>query len=99
MRSVPPHAHSLGRMLGQAGSRDVRNFPRSTRSTHECRHSYLFGGPGGFNRDSFPSPTRFKISDTVETGIDNAAAISGPVNRIRRRAAIASTRCSGVAVG
>ena len=36
------------------------------------------------------------MPDTVESGIPSASAISGPVNRSRRNAVIASTRRSQV---
>jgi hypothetical protein len=39
---------------------------------------------------------RVRIPDTVETGMPNSSEISGPVNRNRRSAAIASIRRSSV---
>src|SRR3954471_20119927 len=47
-------------------------------------------------RPSLPIPIRVRIPDTVDGAIPSVSAISGPVNRNRLRAAIASTRCSQV---
>ena len=44
-------------------------------------------------------PDQRRIADTVERGIDNTSAISGPLIRNRRRAAIAWTRSSPVLRG
>jgi hypothetical protein len=41
-----------------------------------------------------PIPILVKIPDTVDSAISSSSAISGPVNRNRRNAAIASTRSS-----
>jgi hypothetical protein len=57
------------------------------------------GGSGGSSRLSLPSPIRASTADTVESGIRNVSAISAPVIRNRRSAAIASTRSSGVRCG
>ena len=46
-----------------------------------------------------PIPIRVRIPDTVESAIPSTSAISGPVNRSRRSAAIAWTRSLGGAVG
>jgi hypothetical protein len=43
-----------------------------------------------------PIPILVRIPDTVETGMASSSAISGPVKRSRRNAAIASIRCSSV---
>ena len=43
-----------------------------------------------------PSPIRVRIPETVESAIPKHSAISAPVIRSRRNAAIASTRSSGV---
>ena len=61
--------------------------------------SYRFGGSSGSSRQSFPSPIRVKIPDTVEAGIPSASAISAPVIRNRRNPAIAATRPSAVRAG
>jgi len=53
----------------------------------------------GSSRDSFPSPIRVKIPDTVEAGIASVSAISTPVIRNRRNAAISAIRCSQVRSG
>ena len=45
---------------------------------------------------SLPIPSCLRMSDTVESAISSVSAISGPVNRNRRSAAIASIRCAGV---
>src|SRR4051794_33106130 len=47
-------------------------------------------------RPSLPIPTRVRIPDTADGAIPSVSAISGPVNRNRLRAAIASTRRSQV---
>src|SRR3954471_4147646 len=47
-------------------------------------------------RPSLPIPIRVRIPDTVDSAIPSVSAISGPVNRNRLRAAIASTRRSQV---
>jgi len=57
------------------------------------------GGSSGSSRDSLPSPIRVKIPDTVEAGIESASAISAPVIRNRRSAAISAIRCSLVRSG
>ena len=44
------------------------------------------------SRPSLPIPIRVRIPETVESAIPRHSAISGPVNRNRRSAAIASTR-------
>jgi len=54
------------------------------------------GGSVGSSRDNFPSPIRVKIPETVETGIANDSAISAPVIRSRRKAAINAIRSSPV---
>ena len=54
---------------------------------------------GGLERlqpQSLPSPIRVKIPETVESGIASVSAISAPVIRNRRNAAIAATRSSPV---
>ena len=45
---------------------------------------------------SLPIPIRVRMPETVESAISSASAISAPVNRTRRNAAIASTRRSSV---
>jgi len=47
-------------------------------------------------RPSLPIPMRVRIPETVESAIPSTSAISAPVNRTRRSAAIASTRRSCV---
>ena len=46
-----------------------------------------------------PSPIRASTAETVESGIPNTIAISAPVIRKRRSAAIACTRSSAVRCG
>jgi hypothetical protein len=53
----------------------------------------------GSSRQSFPSPIRVKIPETVETGIPSVSAISAPVIRSRRSPAIIATRASSVRAG
>jgi hypothetical protein len=47
-------------------------------------------------RPSVPIPIRVRVPDTVDSGMAGVSAISGPVSRNRRSAAIASTRRSQV---
>jgi hypothetical protein len=56
-------------------------------------------GSGGSSRDSLPSPMLFSTAETVESAIPVQRAISAPVIRNRRNAAISWTRSCGVRCG
>jgi hypothetical protein len=57
------------------------------------------GGSKGSSREHLPRPIRFKIAETVESGMRSTSAISAAVIRSRRSTSIARTRSADVRRG